>query len=355
MSGDLDRSTAHRKVAATLAAMSDAELSTVLSQHVANGAAGIGGSKLSIEVADWQVFVKLIPLTDLEQEAGPASTGNLFDLPTWYQYGVGPGSTGFNVWREVATHEIASDWVLDRACSNFPLLYHWRVLPHWGATSITTDIDRVVEFWGNSTAIESRLRALERSTAVVALFLEHIPMVLGDWLADQLARAAAECSDSVALVERELLGAVAHMRSEGLTHFDGHFDNALTDGRHIYLSDFGLATARRFELNSAEQQFVQLTADHDLAYCAARLVNAIVSIRAGLRDPRARNDYVRRCAKSGRASGLGPFAETVVRYAPVASVMNDFYWQLHGAELRTPFPAASATAALKEAGLLEGR
>lgn len=130
MSADFDRSAAHRTVAATLAAMSDAELRTVLCQQAASGIDGIGGSKLSIRVADSQVFVKLVRLTDVERAAGRASTANLFDLPTWYQYGVGPGSTGFNVWREVASHEIASDWVLDGICANFPLLmndFYWRL------------------------------------------------------------------------------------------------------------------------------------------------------------------------------------------------------------------------------------
>jgi hypothetical protein len=350
--GDLDRSTAHREVAAQLAAMPDAELRAVLRQHAASGTDGIGGSKVAIEVGGRKVFVKLVPLTDVEREAGPASTRNLFDLPAWYQYGVGPGSTGFNVWREVASHEIASAWVLGGACRNFPLLHHWRVLPHWGSTSAGMDIAGMVHFWGDSIAVEARLRALETSTAVVALFLEHVPQAVGDWLADQLANDTVECADSVALVEQELLGAVAHMRSQGFIHFDAHFDNALTDGRRIYLSDFGLATAFRFELSRAEQQFAQLRADHDLAYCAARLVNAIVSGRAaGVHDARSRNDYVQRCAESGHASGLGPFAETVVRYAPVASVMNDFYWQLHDAELHTSFPAASVASALQEVGL----
>jgi hypothetical protein len=349
----VDRRTEHRSVAAALASMSDAELTTVLRRHAASSAEGIGGSKRSIRVGDCQVFVKLIRLTDVEREAGPASTANLFDLPAWYQYGVGPGSTGFNVWREVAGHEIARDWVLDGVCSNFPLLYHWRVLPRCGTAPDTTDIERVVEFWGNSTAVEGRLRALANSTAVVALFLEHIPFVLRDWLNHQLASSAAGVT-GIGLVERELLGAVAHLRSQGLTHFDAHFVNALTDGQHIYLSDFGLLTARRFELSRAEHRFAQLTADHDLAYCATALVNAIVSIRAGVREPRARNSYIRRCAESGRAAGLGPFAATVVRYAPVASVMNDFYWQLYDAKLRTPFPTATVSRTLEGAGLLGG-
>jgi hypothetical protein len=329
--------------------MSDVELADVL-RHAGSGYEGIGGSKLSIRVGGTPVFVKLIRLTDPERDAGPACTRNLFDLPTYYQYGV--GSTGFNVWREVAAHELASAWVLDGACPNFPLLYHWRVLPRRGPTTATADIDQAVRFWGNSAAVQTRLRALEDSTAVIALFLEHVPFVLRDWLTDQLANSTSRSLSRIALVEQELFGAVDHLRSQGFIHFDAHFDNVLTDGHHVYVSDFGLVTARRFQLSSVEQHFVQLATDHDLAYCAAALVNAIVSTVADVATPRTRNDYVRRCAESGKAAALGRFGDMVVRYAPAASIMNDFYWQLFDANFSAPFPAADVATALKAADLL---
>jgi len=123
-----DRLSAHRTVVAELGSTSNAELISII-DRADDGRVSIGGATQSIRVADMTVFVKLVRLTDRELRAGPECTANLFDLPTWYQYGVGPGSTGFNAWREVAAHQIVSDWVLDGACSNFPLLYHWRVLP----------------------------------------------------------------------------------------------------------------------------------------------------------------------------------------------------------------------------------
>lgn len=142
------------------------------------------------------------------------------------------------------------------------------------------------------------------------------------------------------LVDQQLLGAVARLRSAGMSHFDAHFTNVLTDGHQIYLSDFGLATARQFQLSSPEMNFVQLTVDHDLAYCAAALVNTIAATRIWFADPRERNDYVRRCAGSGQATALaGVLADTVVRYAPVATVVNDFYWQLHNGNVAAPYPA----------------
>ena len=143
--------------------MSNAELISIF-DRADDGRVSIGGATQSIRVADTPVFVKLVRLTDRERRAGPECTANLFDLPTWYQYGVGPGSTGFNAWREVAAHQIVSGWVLDGACANFPLLYHWRVLPGLspGSTATaSTDPDDAVRFWGSSPAVEARLGALD--------------------------------------------------------------------------------------------------------------------------------------------------------------------------------------------------
>ncbi|MGI8679099.1 MAG: hypothetical protein ACR2LX_10505 [Jatrophihabitans sp.] len=297
--------------------------------------------------------MKLVRITELERAAGSGCTANLFDLPTWYQYGVGEGSAGFNAWREVATHQSASDWVLNRACANFPLLYHWRELPQpmsSEAATYTADTDRAVQFWGNSIAVETRLRALAESSTVVALFLEHVPFVLRRWLTDQLTAGSAQAETAVMLVDQQLFAAVAHMRSEGMSHFDAHFDNVLTDGHRIYLSDFGLATARRFQLTSAERRFVALARDHDLAYCAMALVNTIVGTLVRCEGPQERNDYVRRCGQAGRAAHLtGRLADTIVRYAEIATVVNDFYWQLHGGDHTAKYPADAIAIALEEA------
>jgi len=334
--------------------MSNAELISIF-DRADDGRVSIGGATQSIRVADTPVFVKLVRLTDRERRAGPECTANLFDLPTWYQYGVGVGSTGFNAWREVATHQIVSGWVLDGACSNFPLLYHWRVLPGIApetTATTSTDVDDAVRFWGNSPAVEARLRALNGSSTVIALFLEYVPFALCDWLPEQLTAGTAQAERAVTLVDQQLLGAVAHMRSAAMSHFDAHFANVLTDGHRIYLSDFGLASAQRFQLNSSEQSFLRRTADHDLAYCAAALVNTIAATSLRFTDPKERNDYVRRSAETGSATALdGVLADTVVRYAPVAAAVNDFYWQLHNGNLTAAYPTDPIATALRGAGV----
>lgn len=175
-----DRLSGHKTVAAELLSMSDAEL-IAMHARADYGKVSIGGATQSIRVADTPVFVKLVRLTERGRDAGPACTANLFDLPTWYLYGVGAGSTGFNAWREVAAHQILSGWVLDGARSNFPLLYHCRALPRLAPeaeAAAIIDVDAAVQFWGDLPAVEARLRALNESSTVIALFLEHVPCAI---------------------------------------------------------------------------------------------------------------------------------------------------------------------------------
>jgi hypothetical protein len=353
MSPHRDRLAAHAEVSAALTALSDRELAELVGQSD-HRRVGIGGSTQALQVAGREVFVKLVRVTDLERAAGSQCSKNLFALPTWYHYGVGEGSTGFNVWREVAAHEMASDWVRAGECANFPLLHHWRELPqNLGKTAPDPfGIDRAVRFWGGSHAVQTRLRALAESTAVVALFLEYIPFVLRRWLTGELTAGSPQAEAAVALVERELLQTSIHLRSQGMSHFDAHFDNVLTDGDRLYLSDFGLATSREFQLDAAERDFIAVTSDHDLAYCVAALVNTITGTLLGFTGSRERNDYMRHCSVTGQARNLtGLLANTVVRYASIATIVNDFYWQLYDGELTADYPAALIAAALDQAGM----
>jgi hypothetical protein len=144
---ELDRMATRAVIAASLSSMSSDAMRTLLAGD-GTRRVGLGGSTQVIEIAGSSVFVKLLTLTDRELDAGPDDTRNLFGLPPWYQYGVGEGSTGFSAWREIAAHELASEWVVTGAHSAFPLLYHWRVLhpvPQIGSGE--SDIRRVVQSW----------------------------------------------------------------------------------------------------------------------------------------------------------------------------------------------------------------
>src|SRR5271166_3328680 len=119
-----------------------------------------------------RIFVKKIPLTDLERKAeNTFSTANLFHLPLFYQYGI--GSAGFGAWREVDAHVMTTDWVLAQKCPNFPILYHWRVLHNSGANLVQSkepeDIASAAKFWDDSPAVRNRLKALHSASAHVVL------------------------------------------------------------------------------------------------------------------------------------------------------------------------------------------
>ena len=156
---------------------------------------------------------------------------------------------------------------------------------------------------------------------------------------------------SVHRVLNQLLGAAAQMRANGVVHFDAHLDNVLTTGEQLVVSDFGLAAATDFRLDAAERRFLISHTDHDVAYCAAELTNAILRTVMGFPNARARNDWLRRCAKTGAAEGVpSPVAETIRRLAPTATLVNDFYWQLHDGHLQTTFPSTALATALDALG-----
>ena len=156
-----------------------------------------------------------------------------------------------------------------------------------------------MKFWAGSAEIERRLRAHSAATAAVVVFIEHVPFALRGWLEHQLATGRKEIVDVVTAVQDQLLGAAKQMRFHDLVHFDAHLGNVLTTGQHLIVSDFGLVAAADFQLDDAERQFLTQHADHDIAYCAAELTNALLRQVMSFPDARARNDWIRMCAQTG--------------------------------------------------------
>ena len=75
------RLTAHSGVSTSLALCSDRALGELVDTAVPVGS-GIGGKSALLEVAGTRVFVKRVPLTDLERQPEHArSTANMFALP----------------------------------------------------------------------------------------------------------------------------------------------------------------------------------------------------------------------------------------------------------------------------------
>ncbi|MFC8043272.1 protein kinase family protein [Nocardia sp. NPDC057353] len=295
---------------------------------------GIGGRSALLEVAGIPVFVKRVPLTDVEAQV--RSTANLFDLPTFCHYGAGLiGSPGFGAWRELAVHTMATDWVLAGEYAGFPLLYHWRVLPD--TTPLPeelADIDRAVAYWDDRPQVRRRIEALRDSAASLTLFLEYIPQNLHEWLGARIATDGRAC----VMAERELAAGAAFLNSRGLLHFDAHFENILTDGHRLYFADYGLALSAGFDLSPAETAFFERNRSYDRAYIASYLANWLVT---AVYQPQ-REDHaalVRAFAAGKSPEGIPEeTAAVLLRNAPVAATLSQFFRAFRQDSRETPYP-----------------
>jgi hypothetical protein len=340
----------HAAVASSLAALGDGELAALVDAAPALGS-GIGGTRSLLHVGGVPVFVKRVALTELERRH-VRSTANLFELPTFCQYGVASpvASPATGAWRELAASEMATSWVLAGRADCFPLLHHWRVLDGPDSYQVLpddlADIERVVAFWHGSAAVRRRIEAIAGATASVTLFFEWLPEPLPAWLARQVVAGDAAAERAIAMVERCLLVDVDQMNAAGLHHFDAHLDNILTDGERLYFTDLALAMSPEFELSASEERFLDGNLTHDRCHTITKLVNWLVTTFTGASDWQARNEIIGRVAAGEALVGVaGVAAAVIARHAPVAAVINEFYRQLHLVDRRTPYPAAAARAA----------
>ncbi|MFD9697676.1 hypothetical protein [Lentzea sp. NPDC059081] len=296
-----------------LSCLDDCELGGLVESAEPMGA-GIGGPTALLHVDGVPVFVKRLPVTELElRPENVGSTANLFGLPMHAHYGVGlVGAAGFGAWRELAVHSMTTDWVTAGEHAGFPLMYHWRVLPHPGQT-LPVELDEAIGYWGPE--VRPRIEALRNSSASIALFLEYFPQNLHDWL-----NGVADLGNACEMVERELRAGVEFMNSRGLLHFDGHFQNVLTDGERLYFADYGLAISSRFEMSEEEIAFFVENQDYDRYYTSTHLVMWF--------------------AHALRHEGVpSRVAEVLDRHNGVAAVMKDFYRRFQHESRRTPYPA----------------
>jgi hypothetical protein len=337
------RLTAHGSVSTSLALRSDRALRELVDTAAPIGS-GIGGKSALLEVAGTPVFVKRVPLTDLERQPEHVrSTANLFDLPVFCHYGVGIiGGPGFGAWRELAVHTMTTNWVLAAEHDGFPLMYHWRVLPD--STPLPeelADIERAVAYWGGGSQVRRRIEALQQSSASVALFLEYIPQNLHQWLGTQVEAGDQAANRACAIVERELAAGVSFMNSRGLLHFDAHFENILTDGRRLYFADYGLSLSSGFELAPDEAGFFDRHQTYDRCYTATYLMDWLVTALYGLRrgDGEGRYALVRAYAEGKGPTGIPEEAAAILtRHAPIAAVMSDFNRTFQRQSRQTPYP-----------------
>jgi hypothetical protein len=332
------RLAAHGTVSTSLALRSDRELSDLVDAASPLGS-GIGGTSALLDVDRTPVFVKRVPLTGLEgQAANVRSTANLFALPSFCHYGI--GGPGFGAWRELAVHVMTTNWVLAREYEGFPLMHHWRVLPHPGQSlpEELADVDRAVAYWGGGAGVRRRIEALRESAESIALFLEYIPQNLHDWFGAEATAGDEAVERACAMVTRQLRAGTSFMNTRGLLHFDAHFQNILTDGRRLFFTDYGLAVSSRFDLSKDEADFFAEHRTYDRCYTLTHLVIWLITALYGY-EGEQRGAFLRACAQGERPTGIPPKAAALIsRHAPLAAVMTDFYRRLQGESRQTSFP-----------------
>lgn len=320
------RREAHGKVAAWLAAKSDAELLGLVPLEGAWREHFHGGRSGTLQIEGAKVFVKHIALTDLERGANAGSTANMFGLPMFYQYGV--GSAGFGARRELLSYLKGSDWALSGECPYFPLVHHWRELPrpHMALSERQTNwLDIAPTYWAGSEAVRARVKAIADAQASIVVFMEFAPMMLEAWLKDQVLDAAAEAR--IMRFHEQLERAAACMNAHNMLHFDLHTGNVMTDGEQIYVVDFGLAVCEDFDLSAEERSFCETHRDYDRAYVSS----AMSFWLAGGETPR----------------DLTPALKDLLRrLKPESRIMAAFLDALRE-DKHTPYPAAEIGASLK--------
>lgn len=339
-----ERLTTHADIATSLALLSDHELAELVEAGAPLGA-GIGGRSALIAVDGRKVFVKRMPLTDIERRPeNVRSTANVFGMPAFCHYGIGGiPSPGFGAWRELAVHEMTTNWVRSGRFPGFPLLHHWRALPdtEQPLPEELADAERAVAYWGGSPHLRDYIEAMRTASASLTLFLEYVPHTLHDWLGAQLR--TDEADSACALVETGLKAATDFLHEQRLLHFDAHFGNILTDGRQLYLADYGLALSPRFQLAAQERDFFDRHRHYDRAYAFSYLVHWLVVDQYGYsRDER--EDFIRACADGdAHPEGIPQVASEIIsRYAQLAADVGDFNRRLEQESRLTSYPSAEA-------------
>ncbi len=325
------------KLSSQIAQLDNTQLRSLFDNSQSNESSTGWGMNHAILLGEFKVFVKRVPVTNIEFD-NLFSTRNLYDLPSYCNYGF--GSTGFGVFRELVTHIKTTNWVLDGAIASFPLMYHYRIIRFDGRRA---DVDRshlkaYVEYWGNSANAGNYVLDRANAKYELILFLEYIPNVLETWLRENPNKLQKPLDD--------LRTTITFLRTKGIIHFDAHFRNILTDGKQIYLTDFGLVLDKSFTLTKDEELFFKQNTFYDYGEVLRNLSHVIQSPY----DLCSENDKRRIMEKYGIKEGLKPYelrsilldnieqihsdgvmkldefyVASIVKYRSIIALMQDFF------------------------------
>ncbi|MBD2238335.1 hypothetical protein H6G35_17175 [Aulosira sp. FACHB-113] len=348
-----------------IAQLDNAQLLSLFNNSESNDSSTGWGRNYTITLGESQVFVKLVPVTDIEFD-NLFSTRNLYNLPTYCNYGL--GSTGFGVFRELVTHIKTTNWVLAGEIATFPLMYHYRIIPFSGQRA---DVDRehyksYIEYWGNSENAGKYLLDRANANYELVLLLEYIPHILETWLLLN--------PDKLQQPLDELRTTIDFLRMKGIIHFDAHFRNILTDGEQIYLSDFGLVLDKSFGLTTEEQSFFEQNKFYDYGEVLRNLGHLIrapydscsendkrrirekYSIQESLKPYEQRSillDNIEQIYADGDIKLNVFYVASIIKYRSIIKLMQNFFaamWDNKNKD--TKFPHAELEILLKETGFI---
>jgi hypothetical protein len=111
----------------------------------------------------------------------------------------------------------------------------------------------------------------------VVLFCEYLPKNLLEWLTEQVHAGGNRVETAIAFVDAHLTPTIDFMNARGLTHFDTHFENIVTDGQRFCFADFGLALSSDFELSDDEVAFLARHRRYDHGRAAVGYAHCLIT------------------------------------------------------------------------------
>jgi hypothetical protein len=343
-----------------IAQLDNAQLRSLFNNSESNQSNSGWGFNHTIVFGESKVFVKRVPVTNIEYN-NLFSTKNLYNLPTSYNYGF--RTTGFGVFRELITHIKTTSWVLEEAISTFPLMYHYRIIPFFGRR---TDVD--VEHWGNNPNVRNYVLDRVNANYELVIFLEYIPYVLDKWLQENPSKLQKSLDD--------LRTTIDFLRTKKIIHFDAHFQNILTDGERIYLTDFGLVLDKSFALTLDEESFFEQNIFYDYGEVMRNIGHLIwapydscsendkrgimekYGIKEGLKNYELRSillDNIEQIHTDGIMKLDEYYVATVVKYRSIITLMQDFFVEMANNNMKdkeTKLPHVKLRRLLQKTGFL---
>lgn len=192
------------------------------------------------------------------------------------------------------------------------------------------------------------------------IFLEHLPHTVGDWMVDH--------PEDIDRMLSQLCDTITFLRGQGISHFDAHVVNVVTDGELICLTDFGLALDKRFDLTARERDFLERHSHYDYGEALSApwmLLNGWYKSLA----PEEQESVRALLGSSQEPADLFPLIVTgverleglvhplliaaTVRYRDINTYMHDFFARLQANRRKnTPFDDARLSELLRSAGVV---